>query len=117
MIGATFGESVVPVFMGWMMELTSPTAIPVMTFICGLLLFAIYLYVHYRSTQLMSANKNTDSGASGKGDWGSRSQHALLQEGGSMEYNPVYANIARDEADEEDGIELTKIHYDDEVTV
>ena len=116
MIGATFGESIVPVFMGWMMELTSPAAIPVMTFLCGLMLLLIYLYVHYRSSQLMRENKSIGSG-SNKADWGSRSQHALLQEG-SMEYNPVNTNVTEGEdADEGDVIELTQINYDDEVTV
>eukprot|EP00981_Chlorochromonas_danica_P007875 scaffold1885_cov161-Ochromonas_danica.AAC.18 len=100
MVGSTLGESIVPVLMGWAMAFCGPWAMPLSTFGGALILLAIYLYVHFQSSSQMAeamAREKEGSGAVGGGEWGSRSQHALLRE----QVNPVHDNNGDDDDDNE----------------
>lgn len=101
MLGATFGESIVPILMGWAMELVGPWAMPLMVFLSALVLVADYLLVHHFSTKgkATSLPVSTDNA-----DWGNRSQHALL-----TQFSPVH----KDE-EELDAIEMTSVQFVEE---
>lgn len=106
MVGSTLGESIVPVLMGWAMAFCGPWAMPLTTFGGALILLAIYLYVHFHSSSQMVEEVTAKEGSVSAGEWGSRSQHALLSE----QVNPVHdSNGDDDDDDETKDIEMVPI--------
>jgi hypothetical protein len=109
MVGATLGESIVPVLMGWAMRFGGPYAMVLMTFLSALALLVIYFIVHRISTC-----KTATEDRAGAVEWGNRSQHALLQSSDSI--NPVHDEATKDsqavEKEEEYlKVEMAIIHH------
>ncbi len=114
MMGATFGESITPMCIGWLMSGMTPFMMPFVVFVSVWLLVVCYLAFHYCSVQeRKDYARRTQEGLDDTDEDSSR--HPSLQHHRKAIYNPVISSEAftidddeeeqerQDQGDEEQG--------------
>jgi fucose permease len=110
MIGATLGESIVPICIGWLMNGISPFMLPVTVFVSCLLLVVLYLLFHFLSLAERKSFRHNRISATDN-DSSVHSNHPLSGKGRYEEgnvYNPVVGSEAftieaEDDDEDDDG--------------